>query len=106
VLQFDFDRASLTAESMARLGRIADALRADPEARVKVSGHCDERGTLEYNVSLGQQRAAAARDYLIALGIAGARIDTVSYGAEVPVDPSHDEQAWAKNRRGELSRVR
>lgn len=106
VLQFDFDRAHLTAESMGRLGRIADALRAHPTARVKVAGHCDERGTQEYNLTLGQQRARAARDYLIALGVDGARIDTVSYGAELPADPGKSEQAWAKNRRDELTRVR
>ncbi len=106
VLQFDFDRATLTADSMGRLGRIADALRAHPAARVKVAGHCDERGTQEYNLTLGQQRARAARDYLMALGIEGGRIDTVSYGAEAPADPGGGEQAWAKNRRDELTRVR
>lgn len=106
VLQFDFDRSTLTAESMKRLGAIADALRAHPGVRVKVAGHCDERGTQEYNVTLGQQRAEAARAYLVALGIEGARIDTVSFGAEVPADPGHHEEAWAKNRRDELTRVR
>lgn len=106
VLQFDFDRSTLTAESMKRLGAIAEALRAHPSARVKVAGHCDERGTQEYNVTLGQQRAEAARAYLVALGIDGARIDTVSFGAEVPADPGHHEEAWAKNRRDELTRVR
>jgi peptidoglycan-associated lipoprotein len=106
VLQFEFDRAILSAESTQRLERIGAALRAHPAARVKIAGHCDERGTQEYNVTLGQQRAEAARAYLIALGIDGKRIETVSYGAETPVDPRHGEEAWAKNRRDELTRIR
>lgn len=106
VVQFDFDRATLSSEGTQLLSRVADALKAQKGARVRIAGHCDERGTQEYNLTLGHQRASAARDYLIALGIDGARIDTVSYGAEKPADPGHDEQAHAKNRRDELTRVR
>jgi peptidoglycan-associated lipoprotein len=106
VLQFEFNRSVLSPESTQRLERIAEALRAHPAARLKIAGHCDERGTQEYNVTLGQQRAEAARAYLMALGIDGKRIETVSYGAEVPADPRHGEDAWAKNRRDELTRIR
>ncbi len=64
-----------------------------------IEGHCDERGTAEYNLALGERRAVAARAYLVSLGIAADRLRTVSYGKEFPFDPGHDERAWAKNRR-------
>jgi len=71
-----------------------------------VEGHCDERGTQEYNMALGERRALAVRDYLINLGVPGQNLLTISYGEERPVDPGHNEAAWAKNRRAEFSQGR
>jgi peptidoglycan-associated lipoprotein len=105
VLKFEFDSATLDKDSTKRLDRIAEAMKEHPRARVKIAGHCDERGTQEYNLTLGQQRAQAARAYLVALGVDGSRVETVSYGAETPADQGHNEEAWAKNRRDEFTRV-
>src|SRR5204863_9468319 len=77
-------------------------LQANPALRIRVSGHCDERGSDEYNLALGNRRATAAKQYLVSHGIDASRIETVSYGEERPIDPGHDEEAWAKNRRDEL----
>ena len=77
-------------------------LKMFPDVVIKIEGHCDERGTVEYNLSLGQKRAQATQDYLTGLGIAASRISTISYGKERPVDPGHTEAAWAKNRRCEF----
>ena len=74
-------------------------MKSNPSVMVKIEGHCDERGTIEYNLSLGEKRAKAAKDFLIDLGIDAGRISTISYGKERPVDPGHNEAAWAKNRR-------
>ena len=71
--------------------------------KVEVEGHCDERGTNEYNMALGERRATAAADYLRSLGVSGDRMRTVSYGEELPLDPRHNEEAWAKNRRVHFS---
>jgi peptidoglycan-associated lipoprotein len=103
VLRFDFDRALLTAESETRLQKIADVLRTHRAVEIKISGHCDERGTEEYNLALGQQRAGAAKKYLVGLGIQSNRIDIISYGKERPLDPRHTEEAWAANRRDEFA---
>ncbi len=101
VLQFSFDDASLTSQSQEKLRTLADGLRRRPGASVRIAGHCDERGTVEYNLALGQRRATAARHYLVQLGVPEATVDTVSFGAERPVADGHDEDAWAKNRRAE-----
>ena len=69
---------------------------------VQIQGHCDERGTNEYNLALGERRAMAAYNYLVTLGVPGDRLSTISYGEEMPVDPGHNEEAWAKNRRDEF----
>jgi peptidoglycan-associated lipoprotein len=69
------------------------------DVRLRLEGHCDERGTVDYNLALGEQRAQAARDYLLSLGVAPERLATVSYGKERPLDPGHEESAWARNRR-------
>jgi peptidoglycan-associated lipoprotein len=95
---FGLDRSDLTSEARATLERQAAWLRRYSSAQLLVAGNCDERGTREYNVALGARRAAAARDYLISLGVAGDRIDTVSYGKERPLDPRSNEEAWAVNR--------
>jgi peptidoglycan-associated lipoprotein len=95
---FGFDRYDLTAEARQILERQAAWLRRYPNVRVLIAGNCDERGTREYNLALGARRAAAARDYLTSLGIAGNRVETVSYGKERPLDPRSNEEAWAVNR--------
>jgi peptidoglycan-associated lipoprotein len=96
---FGYDEASLTDASRATLEKHALWLQNQRNARVRLEGHCDERGTVDYNLALGDQRAQAARDYLLSLGVAPGRLEIVSYGKERPLDPGHDEAAWAKNRR-------
>ncbi len=105
-IYFDFDRAELKSESRDILKAKADWLKAHPNFSVRIEGHCDERGTNEYNIALGERRANAAWKYLNALGISGTRMDTVSYGEERPVDPGHDEAAWSKNRRDQFKLIR
>ncbi|HWR82862.1 MAG TPA: OmpA family protein, partial [Candidatus Deferrimicrobium sp.] len=79
-----------------------ELLKQFPSAMVKIEGHCDERGTVEYNLSLGEKRARSAQDYLVGLGIEGNRISIQTFGKERPVDPGHNEEAWSKNRRAEF----
>jgi peptidoglycan-associated lipoprotein len=102
VLHFDYDRADLTAESRERLQRISEILAKHPGLTVRIEGNCDERGGEEFNLQLGQQRAAAAKKYLANLGVAGNRIDTISYGKDRPKNPAHTEEAWQENRRAEV----
>ena len=101
-IYFEFDAAILSADARATLDRLAEFLRKNPSAQVRIPGHTDERGTTEYNITLGEQRARVARDYLVRSGIAKARIQIISYGEEQPADPASGEDAWAKNRRDEL----
>ena len=96
---FALDRDELTAENQKVLADDAAILKRYGTWTVTIEGHCDERGTAEYNLALGERRAVAARAYLVSLGIAADRLRTVSYGKEFPFDPGHDEAAWAKNRR-------
>ncbi len=96
---FAYDASDLTTEGQAALNEDAEVLKKHPTWMVTIEGHCDERGTAEYNLALGERRAVAARTYLVSLGIPGDRLRTVSYGKEFPFDPGHDEAAWAKNRR-------
>jgi peptidoglycan-associated lipoprotein len=96
---FEFDEATLSDEAKATLVRNAAWLRANPNARVQVEGNADERGTNEYNLALGERRAAAVKSYLSSLGIDGGLLVVISYGEEHPADPGHSEDAWAKNRR-------
>jgi peptidoglycan-associated lipoprotein len=105
VIHFDFDQAQLTSESQARLQKLADALRTHRTLRITIAGHCDERGTEEYNLALGQKRAEVAKSYLITLGIDPNRIDTISYGEERPIDPQQTDEAWTANRRDEFSAI-
>ncbi len=98
-ISFGYDSAELSDEARATLEQHARWLQAHPEARVSVEGHCDERGTVEYNLALGEQRAKTAADYLATLGIAADRLTSVSFGKERPIDAGHDEAAWTKNRR-------
>jgi peptidoglycan-associated lipoprotein len=96
---FAFDKYNLTSESKSILEGNADELKRVSSARITIEGHCDERGTKSYNLALGEKRANAAKDYLVALGVNGSRITVVSYGKERPFVMGHDEAAWAKNRR-------
>jgi len=96
---FDYDKADLTSAARAILERKAAWLQHNPNTNAAIEGHCDERGTVEYNIALGERRAKAAMNYLVDLGIKASRLSTVSYGKERPLDPGHDEAAWAKNRR-------
>jgi peptidoglycan-associated lipoprotein len=98
-LQFEFDRWDLTPEARRSLDELAAALKGFPGLRLVIEGHADERGTTEYNLALGARRAQSARDYLVSLGIAADRLETTSYGEERPLDPAHNEMAWALNRR-------
>jgi peptidoglycan-associated lipoprotein len=97
---FSYDRYDLTPEAQATLQKQAAWLKSYPQATVVVEGHCDERGTREYNLALGERRAAPVANYLVALGIDANRIQTISYGKERPAVDGHDETAWAQNRRG------
>jgi peptidoglycan-associated lipoprotein len=101
-IYFDFDESILKPQARAILEKKASWLRANPEYSLRIEGHCDERGTSEYNVALGEKRAVAAAEYLRQLGISAERISTISYGEERPADPRHAEEAWAKNRRDEF----
>ncbi|HVR15299.1 MAG TPA: peptidoglycan-associated lipoprotein Pal [Candidatus Limnocylindrales bacterium] len=96
---FNFDSADLSETARATLKANAEWLKANPSARVQIEGHCDERGTAEYNMALGAKRAQAAMDYLSTLGVAANRLSTISYGEEIPVCKEHNEDCWVKNRR-------
>ena len=96
---FDFDRSDIKPDARRILAEDAEWLRKHRAVKVQIEGHCDERGTVEYNLALGQRRAASIRKYLVALGVNPGRLFTISYGEEQPVDPQHSEEAWAKNRR-------
>ncbi len=96
---FAFDSAALDDAARQTLERQAAWLKQYPAVSVTIEGHCDERGTREYNLALGERRAQAVKNYLVALGISPDRIRTISYGKERPADPGHDETAWALNRR-------
>lgn len=99
-IHFDFDDFSLKPAARETLRGIAEWMLQNPSTQVLVEGHCDERGTTEYNLALGERRANSAEKYLVQLGVARSRITTISYGEEKPLDPGHTEEAWAKNRRG------
>ncbi len=99
---FDYDSSELKPQAKAKLETAADFLKRNPKVSVQIEGHCDERGTNEYNQALGERRALAARRYLISLGINLDRIFTISYGEERPAVEGHDESAWKFNRRAEF----
>jgi peptidoglycan-associated lipoprotein len=96
---FDYDSFELTAAGRAALDEDALTLKRNTSWAITIEGHCDERGTAEYNLALGERRAVAARTYLVSLGVPADRLRTVSYGKEFPFDPGHDENAFTKNRR-------
>ncbi|MEE9253718.1 MAG: peptidoglycan-associated lipoprotein Pal [Pseudomonadales bacterium] len=103
IAYFDFDESILSEMDIPVLRLHAEFLRKYPDKTIVVEGHCDERGTREYNLALGERRADSVRSFLIANGVSRGQIESVSYGEEQPVDPGHDEIAWAKNRRAEIS---
>lgn len=105
ILHFDYDQFTIRPEDTAKLDRKAAIMKANPALRVRVTGHADERGSDEYNLALGMRRATAAKDYLVRLGVDAARIEVASLGREVPLDPSSNEAAWAKNRRDEFEPI-
>ena len=102
VVYFDYNSSELSSEGRATLDSKIPLLSGNPELRIRIAGHTDERGSDEYNIALGQRRAAAAKRYLTQRGIAATRIETVSYGEERPAAEGHDEAAWAQNRRDEF----
>lgn len=101
-IHFAFDKYNLQPLARAGLDHNYELMKEFPDAIVQIEGHCDERGTVEYNMSLGEKRAKAARDYLVGLGIDENRLSIISYGKERPLDPRSNEEAWAKNRRCEF----
>ncbi len=98
-ISFDFDKYDLRTDARTVLDRKASFLNQNSSVRVQIEGHCDERGTNEYNLALGERRANAAKQYLTTAGISAGRLSTISYGEERPLDPGHNEAAWARNRR-------
>ena len=101
-IHFAFDSTAIKSSDKANLEAVAAALKSDPSLKLLIEGHCDDRGTEEYNRSLGERRALAVREALAKDGIDPSRVRTISYGKDKPFDPGHDETAWAKNRRAEF----
>lgn len=104
-IYFDYDKYNLKSDAKTALGTNAKTMRENAGVSVVIEGHCDERGTVEYNLALGEKRAKAARDYLVDLGVKVDRIRTISYGEERPSDPGHVDAAWARNRRAAFVRT-
>jgi len=103
---FDFDKADLRPDARSALTETAGFLKSYPQIKVMIEGHCDERGSTEYNLALGDRRAQAAKDFLVSLGVASDRMQTVSYGKERPFCTEHLEDCWQQNRRGHFAMVR
>lgn len=103
IVYFAFDDASLTPEGMARLDAIAAHMKTKTTEKLKVEGHCDDRGSIEYNLALGQRRAESVRKYLETVGIGADRLQAVSFGSEKPAVAGQGEEAWSKNRRAEFA---
>ncbi len=98
-IHFDFDRYDIQSRDVAVMKENAALLAKYPGVKIQIEGHCDERGTAEYNLALGERRANSAKKHLVSLGIPENRLSTISYGEEMPLDPAHHEEAWGKNRR-------
>ncbi len=101
-IHFEFDKYEIRPADTAILKGNADLLKKYHNVKVQIEGHCDERGTVEYNLALGERRANSTRNYLVSIGVSPERVTTISYGKERPLDPSHNESAWAKNRRAHM----
>ena len=105
MIHFDFDRANLRPGDTQVLDEKLPILRDNPQLRIRIAGNCDERGSDEYNLALGNRRAITAKQYLVAHGIDASRIEVVSYGKEKPIDPGHNEVAWAKDRNDQFENL-
>jgi len=101
-IYFDYDKSSVRPDAREILKANTELFTKNSAATIVVQGHCDERGTAEYNMALGERRAQATKEYLVNLGLKASRIETISYGEERPLDPEHDEKAWAQNRRAQF----
>ena len=101
-IHFDYDQYDIRRVDEEILRENAAFLKKNPQMKIQVEGHCDDRGTSEYNLALGERRANSTKRYLVSLGIASDRISTISFGKERPLDPGHNEEAWAKNRRAHI----
>jgi peptidoglycan-associated lipoprotein len=101
-VHFEYDRSTVRENERSKISHVADYLKANPSNALEIEGHCDERGTEEYNRSLGERRALALREQLIGLGVDASRIDTISFGKDRPVATGHDEASHSQNRRGEF----
>ena len=101
-IRFDYDKYEIRREDEEILRENAAFLKKNPKMKIQIEGHCDERGTAEYNLALGERRANSTKKYLVSLGITSDRISTISYGEERPLDPRNNEEAWAKNRRAHI----
>ncbi len=101
-IHFDFDKYNIRREDTEILKGNAALLKKNPKITIQIEGHCDERGTVEYNLALGERRANNTKKYLVSLGVSADRISTISYGKERPLDPGHNEEAWARNRRAHI----
>lgn len=100
---FSFDDYTLNGEAQGKLQGLAEQLKKTPNTLVQVEGHCDERGSIEYNLALGERRAQSVKNYLTQLGVEAGRLSTISYGEEKPAAEGHDEASWSKNRRAEFT---
>ena len=105
MIHFDLDKSNIRSDDMGGLDQKVAILQANPDLRIRVGGHCDERGSDEYNLALGNRRAQAAKQYLVSHGIDASRIETQSWGEERPLVDGHDESAWSQNRRDEFEVV-
>lgn len=101
---FDFDKSDIKSEYKKTLENNASWLKKNDDAKITVEGHCDERGTEEYNIALGHHRAKSTKDYLVSLGVEGKRLSAKSYGEEKPLETCHNESCWWKNRRADFSK--
>lgn len=99
---FDFDKSNIKPSEVPKIEKVAGAMRNYAGKALRIEGHCDERGTEEYNRALGERRALSVREYLVQQGVSAQLIDTISFGEDRPADPAHTPEAWAKNRRGEF----
>jgi len=104
-IYFEFDKYNLRPDARRTLDKTVEVLKNNPEVVIMIEGHCDERGTIEYNLQLGKKRAESAKDYITASGIDSRRLKTISYGEEKPSSLGHNEQAWTKNRRDEFKKI-
>lgn len=102
-VHFDYDESNLRADAQEALGRKVPILRANPDVRLRIEGHADERGSVEYNLALGMRRANAVRDYLTGFGMEASRFEVTSMGEDMPLDRGGNESAWARNRRAEFT---